>query len=249
MLPLGFANDLMATLNGLRQEFDEHGSPPRLFHYTSWHALLGIIESRSIRATWIQNQRDYAELQYGADLVYEEIRETRQRGVDDFGQEILSSIVYMMRAKTRHTYVACFCANPKSRFHSQRYGGYCLTFETNRAGAPLLRPSVSNVNVQYCRVIYGEQQQRAAVQKTVAAVLEALARNTLGEPQGPWMSPNAQRFARIASELLVHLIIAKRPSFADEEEWRIVVSPHVALCSSAPDEHEAAFELLVQTDG
>ena len=63
------------------------------------------------------------------------------------------------------------------------------------------------------------------------------------------MSPNAQRFARIASELLVHLIIAKRPSFADEEEWRIVVSPHVALCSSAPDEHEAAFELLVQTDG
>lgn len=249
MTPVGFANDVLSTINNLRQEFLEGALPPTLFHYTSLGGVIGIVNSRSVRATCIDDLRDYSELHHGADLIHDEISKSRANGIGAFADAVLSKVIHMVRNRRRRTFVACFCASPASEFHWKNYGEYCLTFETDGRREPLLRTSVSRVSLQYYRVIYDEQRQRAAARRAITSLLAAIDRNTAGTGPGSWVEWNAEFLARTAAEVLLDLIVAfKKPNFAGDAEWRLVVRPHVALCSSALDSEDEGFELFVRTE-
>jgi len=181
------------------------------------------------------------------DLVQEEIANARRSGISHFTDAALSKLAHMARRRTRYTFVACFCANPASEFHWKNYGEYCLTFDTDLRREPLLRTYTSRVSLQYHRIIYDERHQRDAVRTAIANVVASLDRNTTG--LGPWTPWNVGFLARIASELLIDLIVSfKRPEYAADAEWRLVVRPNLALCSSAPASEDEAFELLVRAE-
>ena len=54
-------------------------SPPLLYHYTSESGLLGILDSRCIYATAIQDLADETELVYGRELVAQRFEEVAER--------------------------------------------------------------------------------------------------------------------------------------------------------------------------
>ena len=52
------------------------GEPPReLFHYTTVNGLLGILESKSLRATHAQFSNDSEEMTHGIELIGEQVEE------------------------------------------------------------------------------------------------------------------------------------------------------------------------------
>lgn len=249
MAPVGFASDLIATVDQLRLELFGGTPPPILFHYTSWRGVVGITNSRSLRATCVADLKDVSELQHGADLIHEEAANVARRSHSPWIRAVLPLIAHHARRRTRRTFVACFCGSSASKFHWKSYGHYCLRLETLSKHEPLLRPVLPKAYVSYHKVIYEEVQQRDAIRRAVATVAQALARSTWGVPHGHGKDSIVHFLARGASEFLLDLIVAfKRPVYAEDSEWRIVVRPWPRPLSSAPDWEDADFASLIRTE-
>jgi hypothetical protein len=56
--PIGFGNDVLADINSIRLRLLGDSPPPVLFHYTSLEGVIGITNSRSLRAFCVANQKD-----------------------------------------------------------------------------------------------------------------------------------------------------------------------------------------------
>ncbi|MCU1333432.1 MAG: hypothetical protein JWM08_2424 [Candidatus Angelobacter sp.] len=248
MTPIGFVNEILFQVNAIRREL--LGKPPAtLFHYTNLRGVLGIANSRIVRAMCVTGLNDDNEIHYGVNLVEVEISKVIRSEISQTTKAILNEIPEQLRTGISRTFVACFCANPASAFHWNSYGPYCLRFETDANREPLLRVSVSAAQVGYFRAIYGEEPQQVAINRALKTVISAVDRNTQGVLEGPWAKSTTQFLARNASELLLDLIVAfKKVEFEDDAEWRLAVRPKSALVSSSPNVADQNFDVLVKRE-
>jgi hypothetical protein len=195
---------------------------------------------------------DQTEIHHGCDLLSDEIRKIIAIGVSPFEQIVLSKLPDHVRVRINRTFVACFCAYPNSLYHWRLskhwgYGDFCLKIPSTTANQPHLRPSCGDAYLQYHRVIYGQIKQRRAISQALASVRNALDRYSRGTAEGPWIQGLGDFVARNAAELLLDLIVSfKRRRYALDREWRLVVRPNSALCSSAPDIADANFDVMVK---
>lgn len=214
-----------------------------LYHYTSLTGVMGIVESRSIRATDIRFFTDAAEMKNTVDILCNDIAQRINNGCANPGllnqfREWLSH-----RITDGHMlYVACFTVN--GNLLSQ-WRSYCPPAKGVSLGF-LPDQIISTANRQSFQVgkcVYDPKMQR----KVAAAILDAIEK--LAETRGDSSKRHPSQsfhdvFEEVEADLLRIAALLKHPSFHEEEEWR-VVSSVMTNYVEAPIEYREGPSMLV----
>lgn len=196
----------------------------RLYHYTSFNSLLGIVKSRSLWASDIRYMNDSAELKHTADLIRTEVlrRITAGHTRPDLLNQFLDWVSH--RITNGHMlFAASFRSNgnllSQWRGYSRHGKGVSLGFDPEY----IIRCADQQA-FQIGKCIYSCEQQELLLRKVVDAV-EVLAEehdSQLTERDGAGNRLYHPIFEMMESDLLRIAAILKHPSFREEEEWRIV---------------------------
>ncbi len=218
----------------------------RLYHYTSFTGLLGIVASRALWASDIRYMNDSAELKHTADLIDAEItrRITAGHAKPDLLNQFLDWVTH--RITNGHMlFASSFRSNgnllSQWRGYSRLGKGVSLGFDP----AYILH-CAGQQSFQIGRCIYCSKSQKLLIRQVVDAV-EALAEECC--PGSDIAESPAERsyhsiFPSIESDLLRIAAILKHPSFAEEEEWRII-SPVITDYVKAPVLFREGASMLV----
>jgi hypothetical protein len=218
----------------------------RLYHYTNFTGLLGIVDSRALWASDIRYMNDSAELKHTADLLRTEI--THRIGAGHPKPDLLNQFLDWVthRITNGHMlFAASFRSNgnllSQWRGYSRLGKGVSLGFDPNY----ILR-CAEQQSFQIGKCIYDCTSQERLIGRIIDAV-EALAEeHALGwEHQEPGGDRSYHSiFHLIESDLLRIAAILKHPSFREEEEWRIV-SPVITDYVKAPVLFREGTSMLV----
>jgi hypothetical protein len=218
----------------------------RLYHYTSFTGLLGIVASRALWASDIRYMNDSAELKHTADLIHTEITHRIAAGhrKPDLLNQFLDWVTH--RITNGHMlFASSFRSNgnllSQWRGYSRLGKGVSLGFDP----AYILR-CAQQQSFQIGRCIYCSKSQKLLISQVVDAV-EALAEECCtdsGNEGKPDEHSYHSIFHLIESDLLRIAAILKHPSFAEEEEWRIV-SPVITDYVKAPVLFREGASMLV----
>ena len=246
--PLDFAREVAEAVHSIRRDLFGQYLPPALYHYTSLEGVLGIGNSRILRATCVEDLGDQAEIRHGMEMVLAEIQQKEDSGIACFPKMVFTFLPETLAARKPWTFVACFCAKRASSFHQERYGPYCLRFDTLSSWDPRLRPLGLQADVQYHRVIYEPLQKRDAIRRALRSVVASAVSHSRGAPVGPWAASVARIHARMASQSLMDIISCfKGSDFRQDAEWRIVCRPRFSAAGSAPDLDDEGFRPLIKS--
>lgn len=218
----------------------------RLYHYTSFNGLLGIVHSRSLWASDIRYMNDSAELKHTADLISAEISRRIAAGHarPDLLNQFLDWVTH--RITNGHMlFAASFRSNgnllSQWRGYSRHGKGVSVGFDPE-----YIMRCAEQQAFQIGKCIYSCKQQELLISQVVEAV-EELAReydSQLTERDGAGNRLYHRIFEMIESDLLRIAAILKHPSFREEEEWRIV-SPVITDYHQAPVQFREGVSMLV----
>ena len=196
----------------------------RLYHYTSFTGLLGIVDNRALWASDIRYMNDSAELKHAADLIRTEITQRIASGhpKPNLLNQFLDWVTH--RITNGHMlFASSFRSNgnllSQWRGYSRLGKGVSLGFDSD-----YILQCAKQQSFQIGKCIYNCETQRHLISQVVDAV-EALA-----EEYSPETDCKDSRidnsyhfiFHMIESDLLRIAAILKHPSFREEEEWRVV---------------------------
>lgn len=209
----------------------------RLYHYTTFSGLLGIVDRCAIWASDIRYMNDSAELKHAADLIRSEISHRISEGhpnptlLNRFQDWVAHRIT-----NGHMVFAASFRANgnllSQWRGYSALGKGVSLGFSPQH-----ILSCAEKQHWQVGRCIYEPAQQRELIRQVVDSV-EKLAANSRDPEQ------HQLAFAEIETDLLRIAAILKHPSFREEDEWR-VVSPVITDFLESPVRfREGAFMLV-----
>ncbi|MBI1376851.1 MAG: DUF2971 domain-containing protein [Frankiales bacterium] len=206
--------------------------PEVLYHYTDAAGLLGIIRSHTIWATDAEFLNDAQEMKFGRAEVLEALR-TKARRLDasgvGFGTEeesrsaVIRSVIDHLHPREggvtnqqwHAAYVACFCEDGDLLSQWRGYapgGGYAIGFTTSGL-RNLSDPGGTVAGPSLVRVRYGNEALIAAVSRVEAEVGERATGH-----------PGVTGFDESARYVIPVLASIKHAAFAEEREWRVVVS-------------------------
>jgi hypothetical protein len=218
----------------------------RLYHYTSFTGLLGIVDSKALWASDIRYMNDSAELKHTADLIRTEI--THRIGAGHAKPDLLTQFLDWVthRITNGHMlFAASFRSNGNMlsqwRGYSRLGKGVSLGFNPDY----ILR-CAQQQSFQIGKCIYNCKSQARLISQVIDAI-EALAElHELDcdnqEKKGDHSYHSI--FHLIESDLLRIAAILKHPSFREEEEWRIV-SPVITDYVKAPVLFREGASMLV----
>ena len=197
----------------------------RLYHYTTFSGLLGIVGSNKIWAGDIRYMNDSAELKHTVDLIRIEITERIVAGhaKPDLLNQFLDWVTH--RITNGHMlFASSFRANGNLLSQWQGYSrigkGVSLGFNPK-----FILKCAQAQSFQIGKCIYNRKEQRRLICQVIDSV-ETLAdtseKNQEIQHNSDKISLYHDAFQKIESDLLRIAAILKHPSFKEEEEWRIV---------------------------
>ena len=208
---------LIKTLSARRR-------PRILYHYTSGSGLIGILESHSIWATNIRFLNDSTEYNFALRLARSVIQDRVEKSSNKF--ELALNTVLQERLTTdppAEVYVSSFTEKPDQLSQWRAYcppaGGYSIGFRSES----LMRPVGSNPDHFMAPCVYDSRSQQELGRKVVLDVV-------CFAEEGHRNGMSHDRVFRESFKLLGRLIplvapVLKDPSFAEEQEWRLVHLP------------------------
>ncbi len=192
-----------------------------LFHYTSQEGLLGILRTKTLRASSIQYMNDAAEFSYALEVVRSTLDNALkyERGpFNDFYGTVLDKLQTI-----RHISVFAFSLSEEGDLLSQWRGycpngiGYSVGFEHND-----LAESMQRQGFRLIKCVYGPSQHQKIINEIGERAIDRLG-GTFGSPDRP---ARLAETAQVFVDGLVQIGPAmKHPSFREEREWRLVSSP------------------------
>lgn len=195
-----------------------------LYHYTNFKGLLGIVATRALWASDIRYMNDSAELKHAVDLIRTEINHRIASGHTNpvLLNQFLDWVTH--RVTNGHMlFAASFRANgnllSQWRGYSSLGKGVSLGFDPDY----ILR-CARQQSFQIGKCIYCSKTQNRLISRIIDAV-EILAEEHLLVPDKQDTTKDHSYhsiFHLLESDLLRIAAILKHPSFAEEEEWRIV---------------------------
>jgi len=216
----------------------------RLYHYTSFSGLLGIVGIRALWASDIRYMNDSSELKHTADLLRTEI--SRRLGAGHGRHHLFDQFLdwFTYRITNGHMlFASSFRANgnllSQWRGYSRLGKGVSLGFSPDY----ILR-CAGHHSFQIGRCIYDCEQQKQLIRRVVDAVESLAEAHGLDGDGRSNESSYLSIFQLIESDLLRIAAILKHPSFREEEEWRIV-SPVVTDYLAAPVLFREGTSMLV----
>jgi hypothetical protein len=218
----------------------------RLYHYTSFTGILGIVESRALWASDIRYMNDSAELKHTADLIRTEI--TQRIGSGHPKPDLLNQFLHWVthRITNGHMlFASSFRSNgnllSQWRGYSRLGKGVSLGFNSD-----YILQCAKQQSFQIGKCIYSCSSQERLISQVIDAV-EVLAEEHAPDcdNQGKAVDHSYHSiFDLIESDLLRIAAILKHPSFREEEEWRIV-SPVITDYIEAPVLFREGTSMLV----
>jgi hypothetical protein len=193
------------------------GSPPILYHYTTWQGVQGILASQRFWATAHDCTNDEAEL-VSVDAVIIEVAKDLLKNAMGAAAEVLRLFVegYALLHVTRVITVCltCFSVARDDEQQWRKYGdngrGICLGIRV------LNEPGPEDYSSALVKIDYSEPSWRASLTKNFAAVCSLLARFAASRKNLRLGLAALHRIAAFAS------IGAKREEWAVEQEFREV---------------------------
>jgi hypothetical protein len=197
----------------------------RLYHYTTFGGLLGIVHTSTLWASDIRYMNDSAELKHTVDLIRIEI--INRVGTGHANPDLLNQFLDWVthRITNGHMlFASSFRANgnllSQWRGYSRIGKGVSLGFNPK-----FILECAQKQSFQIGKCIYGREEQRRLISQVIDSV-EILAETNdddldIDHPSGRESSYHCI-FQKIESDLLRIAAILKHPSFKEEEEWRIV---------------------------
>ncbi len=195
-------------------------SPPTetLYHYTSLAGMMGIIESGVLRASDIRYMNDSAELRHTLDLVAKQVTRRLVAGTDN--PALLNQLLDWLSHRIVGgplLFGASFRANgnllSQWRGYSAHGKGVSLGFNPAHIARCAAGPGF-----QLARCIYDSAEQVRLIEQIIDAI-EKLAAEVGPDSDG---SSWSQIFSRIEGDILRIAAVLKHPSFAEEQEWRLI---------------------------
>lgn len=185
-----------------------------LYHYTTFRGLMGIVENCCLWASDIRYMNDSAELRHTVNLLS---REVAQRLNDPRSNvTALNSFVDWVSHRVTNGHLV-FAASFRSHGNLlSQWRGYSTVGKGVSLGfdADYIVHCARQQSFVVGQCIYDSARQR----KLIAAVIDVVAEVTHREPQERWHN----LFEELETELLRIAALLKHPSFAEEQEWRIV---------------------------
>jgi len=217
------------------QDSTQSSKPDQLYHYTNADGILGIIESRVIRATHIDCLNDASEGRYAHALLTEELLRRRHqllatvrenpknphaRAVLAFNERLQELVPHALGELGG--YVACFCEHGNLLSQWRAYGpqgGYALGFPFQTL-AFVHRPGIVSLE----RVVYDLATQR----RIISDVLDCADTHLAGQVAAGLTESQLRAVAdEAASDMwsftFAALVAFKDPAFSEEREWRLTV--------------------------
>lgn len=234
-------------------------SPPRaLFHYTSADALFNIVSSQTMWSTHVQYLNDSQEFHHGMQMIKDrliaKVSKTNPASEMSMLFDALSDKLSSMQAAA---YIISFSAVPDSLSQWRGYcpsGGYSLVFDGRR-----LAELCEGPHHNFVKCCYHRDEQEMLINDFVEELwsdYQAFRQNVLPS----WMLTgryfdSPRHFVDTTASFWARLIACalKHPAFAEEEEWRLVISepsapfvrprgslliPHSKFQIGNPDSHE-----------
>lgn len=206
-----------------------------LYHYTTFRGLMGIVETGCLWASDIRYMNDSAELRHTVNLLS---REVAQRLGDRGSNAALNNFVDWVSHRVTNGHLV-FAASFRShgnllsqwRGYSTVGKGVSLGFDSDYIVHCARKQAFA---IGEC--IYDSTLQR----ELIAAVIDVVVQVTRNQPQEQWH----HLFAELETELLRIAALLKHPSFAEEQEWRIV-SPAMTDFMSAKIHFREGTSMLV----
>lgn len=209
-----------------------------LYHYTTISGFKGIVESRTLWASDVRYMNDSAELQYIVSLL-QDCSESYQ----DHKQFLKRFIDWMIHRITNGhmVFAASFRANgnllSQWRGYSQIGKGVSIGFKNE----DILSLALAN-QFQLGRCIYQREKQLALINSVIETLLSI----------SPAIDVECSRdesrldtlFNRIEADMLRIAALLKHPSFAEEDEWRLV-SPVITDYLSEPVYFRESISMLI----
>ena len=226
--------DAIKSFNG--SWLPRHGSECDfiLYHYTEPKGITGILRNRAMWLTHTSALNDPSELNYGKEVISNELDEAR----DLEKNSIIRNLLYLLSKNLNRfdtilyeVYITCFCLDPNLvsqwRCYSNQGCGYNigLKFDSNTKLYHTISKSDSHSHLVLRRVVYEPNEQQSLVRdymkRVVQAVNKAKDKFRSQEEIDNWLPMAAQE----ASNVLFDLILSfKNQAFEEEEECRLIMA-------------------------
>jgi hypothetical protein len=196
----------------------------RLYHYTSFTGLLGIVDSNALWASDIRYMNDSAELKHTADLIRTEITQRIAAGhpKPNLLNQFLDWVIH--RITNGHMlFASSFRSNgnllSQWRGYSRLGKGVSLGFDPD-----YILQCATQQSFQIGKCIYNNEAQQQLICQVIDAVEVLAEEHSKAIDSKDPQNDNAYHpiFHMIESDLLRIAAILKHPSFREEEEWRVV---------------------------
>lgn len=205
-----------------------------LYHYTTLEGLKGILQNRSLWFSHISTLNDPLELQYGRNLISDELTEFIENEKDIKILSFLKSISSFIKGFGEviyHVYVASFCEDENLlsqwRSYTLNGGGYNLgiSIDTNTKFCHNFDNLQNGSYIILRKVIYDYEEQKNIIKNYLIKIIEgaknAIARWEERERKVPitWESQAAIESVNILFDIMFSL---KNKVFSEEREWRLI---------------------------
>jgi hypothetical protein len=209
-----------------------------VYHYTSLQGLLGITESKAIRATNILYLNDASELDYSKSLFCEEIQHLRKTNEkfkkhktldDSLGYFYLQSLEENMNtlfpSKQFSFFVSSFSEESDLLSQWRGYGkngsGFSLGFSLNK-----LQECIKKSKIVMYQCIYKENDQRVAIRSLLKKTCDHFI-NEIGnsaDKAAAWDEKTKPIAVAFFLKFIQLAPLLKHPKFIEEKEWRVIAA-------------------------
>jgi len=190
-------------------------TPRVLYHYTSPHAALAILQSGTLRASMIHYMNDAREFQYAIELAHEVVsEELRNASGDEDAQRACSE--FLTKVRRLAVFATSFSSEDDDLSQWRAYcpvdGGHALEFDGAR-----LHALAENTGFTLRPCIYERDKQIEALRPLVRRLIRFTSSSSIAE----W----AEGYEAFVEEIALVGAQLKDPAFGSEREWRLIAGP------------------------
>lgn len=221
-------------ISTLRDELFSTRPNSTLYHYTSLHGLMGIIESRQLRASELRYMNDSTELLYALDLLQTAIAARSHQVTDEkFLLSNFSQWLHNHIARGPMLFSASFRANGNllSQWRGYSNHGKGISLGFNHQAIQSLA-SAQNFYLGEC--LYDVDKQQTLAGRIIDCVTSMCNQH---EEIGVVLQD-------IEADLMSICALLKHPAFTEEQEWRLV-SPIFTSATSGSSAFREGKAMLV----